>query len=265
MIYVTVADKRMRTATNLLLLSLAVVDLLYVIGNILYAATAFLVYPEENEEYIFCKELTISIACSFVITAYTLLSVSIVRYIVIVHPQRAKTLVTQKTVCLLIAIIWIVSIATLTPVQILLPCRYDLPMTKDVKTFTFYYFLFGFAIPLTLIAVFSFLTFRVLRKPSLAANQKSDDNKRRASRMMVIVCAAFAACFILYFVQHLTPVNNYLSSRGMSVYRYISAFLRLGNSCINPIIYSFASRDFRSRFRDALCCCFCMTCVVSRR
>ena len=253
-IYVTTAHRRMRTPTNMLLLNLAVIDLLYIVINILYLLTSVIGVLPENKPV--CKMAELSRLFGGPLTAYTLLLVSIVRYIVVVHPHRATTLVRTKTVGALIAAIWLAISVISVSVQICFPCAYQVPPPSDtLRLYHYSIFVYAYVIPLTLITVFSVLTFRKLREPSFAASKKSDDNKRRASRMMAIVCAAFAVSLLLRHLVFIAPLYDHVTFNTFSTIAAFSIFLHFSNSCINPILYSFASQEFRAHFRNAICCC----------
>ena len=254
-IYVVLRYERMRTPTNMLLLYLAAIDLLVLIGFFVHRIVVNLGVTDSKEEFPFCRPVAMLAAFCTGATSFTLLAVSVVRYIVIVHPQLAKSVITLRRVNMLIGVISLFAVATLTWTHYFIPCRYT-KHTRGVKIFMYNYLALCYVIPLSLITVFSVMTFRVLRKPSLATNKKSDDNKRRASRMVLIVCAAFAICLFPYFLITVVPAYRLVSASTFNIFEFISAFFSLGNSCINPIIYSFTSNDFRARFYAALCCCF---------
>ena len=251
-IYVTVKNKRMRTVTNLLLLNLALTDIIFLSVSSAYSFRLLIVGFKGDYEDQLCDLIDFSIACCTVVTAYTLLAVSIARYIGIVHPQRAKTLVTLRKVTWLIVFLWVAGVVVCIPKLMFVSCRINGTFTKKELLFLRMYFVFSYLIPLIAITVFSVLAFRVLQKPSIAANQKSDDNKRRSSRMVVIVCVAFAVCFLPTNAQHTIPVYDYVSSSTYAQISFVSVIFFTLNSVINPIIYSFASQEFRARFWDVI-------------
>ena len=117
--------------------------------------------------------------------------------------------------------------------------------------------LFAYVIPLVLITLFSLLTCAHLHRPSLASNQQSDDNKIRATRMLCAVCVAFAISWTLYYVRLLIGLfaPSTLEQRQLEALFALSSMLAFSGSCVNPIIYSFASTEFREHFHDAVLCC----------
>ena len=183
-LHVTLSYKRMRTPTNMLLLHVAVTDIVYLLGNSSYPVIIAVFAPDPSAEFPFCQEFSIFSACSHCITVYTLLTLSIIRYIVIVHPQHAKTLITIPRLCTLTIAVSILVVVVLIVTMTGTPCRHLIPRSDTVQIFLYNYFVFTYAVPLLLISLFSCLIFRVLRKSSVASNKKSDDNKRRASRVM---------------------------------------------------------------------------------
>ena len=253
-VYVITVNKDMHTTTNQLLLSLAVTDILQLSSHSAYCVGNM--WNAYRGDPIGCQVVEYFGFVGISMTAYTLLSVSIVRYIVIAHPHRAKTLITTKSVRILIAVVWIVVTTTGIPIQVLITCRYDYP-APNLTTEIFHYCsaIFSYIIPITLITIFSVMTHRVLSRPSLAANKKSDDAKRRASRMMLVVCGVFAASLFLYSLVFVLSESLYsiLPEEVFLNIIFFSIILNVSNSCLNPIIYCFTSTQFRGHFLETLC------------
>ena len=252
-IYLTLAYKRMRTAIPIMLLNMAVVDVLYLLGNALYTVTIQMLRQTSHDLYPYCKIFSIFSACRHGITIYTLVTISVCRYVIIVYPHRARLLVTLTTVAMLIAVIWVISVTSFTAVILYIPCMRTFSMARDVQIFMYHYLAFGYVIPLLVINVLSVVTLRVLRRPSLVENRKMDDNKRRASLSMFIVSAGFAICFLPYFVTVLAPTYHHLSSANYFRLQMMSEVFSFANSCINPIIYTIVCKEFRKNLRETFC------------
>ncbi|XP_006889940.1 PREDICTED: proteinase-activated receptor 2 [Elephantulus edwardii] len=111
-----------------------------------------------------------------------------------------------------------------------------------------------FMFPAFLTASAYVLMIRVLRSP--AVNENSEKKRRRAIKLIVTVLAMYLLCFT---PSNLLLVVHYflIKSRGQSqVYAlYITALcLSALNSCIDPFVYYFVSKDFRNHTKNALLC-----------
>ncbi|KAM6224328.1 proteinase-activated receptor 2 [Rhynchocyon petersi] len=98
------------------------------------------------------------------------------------------------------------------------------------------------------------LMIRVLRSP--AVNDNSEKRRKRAIKLVITVLAMYLICFIpsnLLLVVHYFLIK---SQRQSHVYAlYITALcLSTLNSCIDPFVYYFVSKDFRNHTKNALLC-----------
>jgi len=91
---------------------------------------------------------------------------------------------------------------------------------------------------------------------SVETTRTSSVVSRRTShvtRVLVIVVAVFAVCWLPLHV-HLLVVYCGLqpARRWYEVYRVLAQCLAYANCCMNPVIYSYVSSDFRRRFSDVI-------------
>ncbi|CAF2421419.1 unnamed protein product [Rotaria sp. Silwood2] len=116
--------------------------------------------------------------------------------------------------------------------------------------------IFLYALPLTIIVILYGLMLKFLRG---ARGQSVGKSKRRATRMILAVILTYALC---WFFMQLLFISNVILSRNTShtfatymdiltMFANVFAYL---NSCTNPILYGFMSKNFRSSFIDVLCC-----------
>ena len=79
---------------------------------------------------------------------------------------------------------------------------------------------------------------------------------RRAShvtRVLVVVVVVFAVCWLPLHVHLLVAYCGVQPARRWyEVYRVLAHCLAYANSCMNPVIYSYVSSDFRRRFADVV-------------
>lgn len=81
------------------------------------------------------------------------------------------------------------------------------------------------------------------------------DKKRHAGRMLVLVVVLFALLWLPihihlldYFFDELPTGNAYLAAT------VLFSCLAYFNSCVNPIIYNYASKEFRDAFLEVARC-----------
>ena len=84
---------------------------------------------------------------------------------------------------------------------------------------------------------------------------KSDEKKKQASRLLILVVVIFA---IFWLPVHIHLLVAYFGSISQSKYYMAVSILwnvlAYFNSCVNPIIYNFASKDFRDSFAEVVFC-----------
>lgn len=143
------------------------------------------------------------------------------------------------------------------------------------------FFVLAYVAPLTVIASMSFVLLHHLRRharhssisvnnsrprtsppPDAAVNVEpaqahtSTIVSRRAShvtRVLVVVVVVFAACWLPLHIHLLIAYYGVQpAQRWYEVYRVLAHCLAYANSCMNPVIYSYVSSDFKRRFADVM-------------
>jgi len=114
-IYVILSNRSMRTVTNLLLLNLALADLCFV--GIVPPSTAYqhftLTWPFGNAG---CKLMHYLVNVTAYVTVYTLVLVSVIRYMTVVHSVRTAPIRTRRNVLAAVAAIWVLMLAVNVPI-----------------------------------------------------------------------------------------------------------------------------------------------------
>jgi len=114
-IYVILSNHNMRTVTNILLLNLAVSDLCFV-GIV----PPFTAYQHATSTWPFgnavCKLMHYLVNVTAYVTVYTLVLVSIIRYMTIVHSVRTAAIRTRGNVLAAVAAIWVLMLAVNVPI-----------------------------------------------------------------------------------------------------------------------------------------------------
>ena len=120
------------------------------------------------------------------------------------------------------------------------------------------FFVFAYLMPLFVIVVLSVLILQHInrQKPSMLDTKKvkSGDKKKKASRLLILVVLIFA---ILWLPVHIHLLIAYFGTIPQNkFYMAVSMLwntLAYFNSCVNPFIYNYASKEFRDSFREVMC------------
>ena len=115
--YIVMAHQRMRTVTNFFILNLAVGDILMACLCIPFGFVSNLLLQYWPFGAFMCVLVSYAQAVSVFISAYTLIAISIDRYIAILYPLRPR--ITRLQAKLIIFIIWIVALITPLPTAVL--------------------------------------------------------------------------------------------------------------------------------------------------
>lgn len=117
------------------------------------------------------------------------------------------------------------------------------------------FLLTSYAIPLTIICLLYFGMLVRLWKSGAAGSGRSIRGKKRVTRMVVVVVGVFAVCWLPIQVVLVLKSLKLYPITDLSIAIQITAHV-LGymNSCVNPLIYSVLSENFRKAFRKAIAC-----------
>ncbi|EDO36556.1 predicted protein [Nematostella vectensis] len=217
-----------------------------------------------------CKFINTLSFLSVIVSGTTLAAISVDRYRAVVHPLSPPF--TFRTVSLIILVIWVYSVSTLLPFAeslTILPrgsCQNDYawwPNYTTVQlTFVLCAFTPGFVIPITCIVVFYLLIARHLRKErenhDLLLRGDIARLRVRQNSKMIRILSCLTVAFTICILPSYTIILMVMFYKGTSSLPYIDEvheFTRLlmtANSCLNPVLYSVVSREFRAELRGLL-------------
>lgn len=132
-IYLVIKFRKMRSVTDMFILNLAFGDLLMAILCIPFTFTANLLFHAWPFGSLMCRLVSYSQAVCVFTSAYTLVAISIDRYIAIIYPLRPR--MTKRHCKLLIFLVW--SVALMTPLPTALLSRLVL-QTEVVEQHNYY-------------------------------------------------------------------------------------------------------------------------------
>ncbi|XP_077977444.1 galanin receptor 2a-like [Glandiceps talaboti] len=258
--------------TNQLVVSLAFADLLACLFIILRNTRYLLEFNSEVAWEIFCRIVHDTVLwVNFAASVFNLVAVTLERYYAIVHPFKYQLRVTPKKVKIVIALAWILALACQSFTVYsdsydpkIGDCVYTWPSPLWVRTVIgTFVFLFTYLIPLTVMiwAYWRILNSLLLSEKRVRSGQNSNGNgvnhahkyralktRRKVVKMFLIVCLAFAICWGPNQCLFLASNFGYDVDYEGSVYHFTRILAAL-NSCINPLIYSVGSKNFRAGVR----------------
>ena len=124
------------------------------------------------------------------------------------------------------------------------------------------FFVFGYVLPLSVIVIFSLCILRHLAHADKSASRilgkqkgHGKNKKRHAGRMLVLVVVLFALLWLPIHIHLLTFFFDELpEGRAYMAATVLFSCLAYFNSCVNPIIYNHASKEFRDAFLEVVRC-----------
>ena len=265
-VWVIVSRAKMRTVTNILLLNLALADLSFVL-----ICPPFTAYQLATSQWPFgnivCKLMHYLLNVTAYVTVYTLVLISVLRWLTILYGPQTLHIRTKSNVVLMIVGLWMFMLMCNVPVLFVhgrisdgeqVVCEnYGIEYGRGLFS-TF--FAFAYIIPLLIIIALSIAILHHInkQKPSMIGKpkRKSDDKKKQATRLIILVVVIFAIFWLPIHIHLLVayfgelPQSNFYQA--LSIIWNVLAY---SNSCVNPVIYNFASQDFRDAFHSVVCCC----------
>ncbi|XP_055981536.1 cholecystokinin receptor type A [Sorex fumeus] len=194
-IAVLIRNKRMRTVTNIFLLSLAVSDLMLCLF-----CMPFNLIPNLLKDFIFgsavCKTTTYFMGTSVSVSTFNLVAISLERYGAICKPLQSRVWQTKSHALKVIAATWFLSFTIMTPYPIysnLVPftknnnqtanmCRFLLPSGVMQQSWHTFLLLILFLIPgIVMMVAYGLISLELYQGIKFDANQKKSARERKAS------------------------------------------------------------------------------------
>ncbi|XP_022096858.1 G-protein coupled receptor 54-like [Acanthaster planci] len=273
--YVIVRHGHMKTVTNYYIVNLAVTDISFLLCCAPFTATLFV-----SRDWLFgafmCKFVFYMMQVTGQCTCLTLTAMSIDRYQAIVHPIRSLKSRTTKVACIVNACIWIGSFLISIPVAVYFNLNFDerenalvcVEVWPDPKLmfpgYAVFSFILLYVIPIFIITVCYSIMLRKLwsrvspGEPDNAANLQNARQKRRVTRMVLVVVLVFAVCWLPIYIinlwMRLDP--NFPKTDATYIFKMAAHTLSYANSSANPFVYAFMGENYRRCFKKAFPICF---------
>uniref|UniRef100_A0A1L8DK19 Putative g protein-coupled receptor n=2 Tax=Nyssomyia neivai TaxID=330878 RepID=A0A1L8DK19_9DIPT len=269
-VLVVVSNPGMRSTTNILIINLAVADLLFVIFCVPFTATDYMLsmWPFGDS---WCKVVQYLIVVTAHASIYTLVLMSLDRFLAVVHPIASMVIRTEKNTLMAISVLWFLILSTGIPVLFVHGVHEYRHGDRNLTSCTFLddggfswpafhiaFFSSSYVVPLVLISGLYLRMLLRLWRHGVGGriSAESHRGRKRVTRMVVIVVAAFASLwFPIQVILVLKSIGLYKADTDLKISLQIAAHvLAYISSCINPVLYAFLSENFRKAFRKIMYC-----------
>ena len=263
------------TVTNLFIANLAVTDLfigLFCIPIVLVSDYLLTDWPFGT---FMCKFTSFTQSVFVVCTVYTLIAMSVDRYIAIIHPLNPK--LTRKQCRILIALLWTFSILFSLPIFIDMEIRHScyfrhsdnqteysqttcenigLPESLQ-KAYNYATLIIIYLIPLCLLTIiyirlgWRLHQSRVPGEAHSGRDAKLKSSKKKVIKMCFAVVFLFGVCWfpMQVYTNILRPYLDEIIRAEYVPHVYLTFHLMaMSNSCLNPVIYGVMSSKFRAGY-----------------
>uniref|UniRef100_H3BF31 Somatostatin receptor 4 n=2 Tax=Latimeria chalumnae TaxID=7897 RepID=H3BF31_LATCH len=258
-IFVILRYAKMKTATNIYILNLAIADELFMLSVPFLSASAALQHWPFGSWM--CRTVLSVDGINMFTSVFCLTVLSVDRYIAVVHPIKAARYRRPTVAKMINLCVWIVSLIVISPIIIfadtkttedeIVVCNLIWPGPSWSTAFVIYTFLLGFFVPVFAISLCYILIIVKMRAVALKAGwQQRKKSEKKITRMVMLVVTVFVICWMPFYVVQL--LNLFLPQMDATI-NHFSLILSYANSCANPILYGFLSDNFRRSFQRILC------------
>ncbi|KAG8267130.1 Substance-K receptor [Homalodisca vitripennis] len=266
-IWIVLAHKRMRTVTNYFLVNLSIADAMVSTLNVTFNFV-YMVNSDWPFGNLYCKISQFVAVLSICASVFTLMAISIDRYMAIIHPLRPR-MGKRATMCIVIAI-WVVGILFSIPNFIFFTtyvqdfpngdqrvvCYQEWPdgptnESKQEYLYNVVFMILTYFLPISSMSLtYVRVGLELWGSQSIGeCTQRQLENiksKRRVVKMMIVVVLIFAVCWLpfhIYFIitAHMPEITQTAYIQDIYLFIY---WLAMSNSMYNPIIYCWMNHRF---------------------
>ncbi|XP_078046311.1 RYamide receptor [Augochlora pura] len=283
--YVVYGNKRMQTVTNYFIVNLAVGDILmafFCVPPSFFSLFVLQYWPFGSQ---LCPVVYFLQAVSVLVSAYTLVIISIDRYRAIMWPLKPK--LNKRQAKFFIMVVWLLALAISSPIAIVTKltqpsirhiqcdhyiCQEVWPSTENRYYYSVALMILQYVVPI-MVLVFTYTSIAVMvwgkRPPGEAENvrdQRMARSKRKMVKMMMTVVTVFSVCWLPFNILTVLMDNNLSVSEwtGLPFLWMVVHWLAMSHSCYNPVIYCWMNATFRSGFMTAINRLPCVHRIIDR-
>ncbi|XP_066981472.1 tachykinin-like peptides receptor 99D isoform X1 [Macrobrachium rosenbergii] len=280
-IWIVLADRRMRTVTNIFLVNLSVADTMVSTLNVVFNFT-YMLNLHWRFGHVYCKISQFVSVLSICASVFTLMAISFDRYIAIMHPLRPR--MGRKATITIAVWIWVSSICVSMPTMIFFTtdnipekdgeervvCYGAWPDGDQGESYLEYVhtvilMVLTYILPLLSMGfTYARIGWTLWGSRSIGEQTprqvESIRSKRKVVKMMIVVVTIFGVCWLPYhayfILANLMPEithTAYIQETYLAIY-----WLAMSNSMYNPMIYCWLNNRFRNGFKKVfarVCTC----------
>ncbi|NP_001121533.1 galanin receptor type 1-like [Gallus gallus] len=259
------------STTNIFILNLSIADFSFLLFCVPFQATIYSL-PEWIFGAFFCKWVHYLAMATMLVSIFTLVAMSVDRYIAVVHAKHSSDIRSKRNAVLGVGVIWLLSLLIAIPVaqhQALMSGHQQAPNSSFCwenwaegstakQTYKVMILLVGYLLPLVLITCCYAKVLHHLHTKVKNISKKSERSKKKTAQTVLLVVAVFLLSWLPHHIITMWAEFGHFPLNNISfTFRIISHCLAYGNSCINPILYAFLSENFRKACQQAFHCkCF---------
>ncbi|XP_016097562.1 somatostatin receptor type 1-like [Sinocyclocheilus grahami] len=258
-IYVILKYAKMKTATNIYILNLAIADELFML-SVPFLATSAAVHHWPFGS-LMCRLVLSVDGINMFTSIFCLTVLSVDRYIAVVHPIKAARYRRPTVAKVVNVCVWGLSLLVILPIIIFadtvpaqdggVDCNFLWPESSWSEAFVVYTFLLGFLLPVAAICLCYCLIVVRMRAVGLKAGWlQRRRSEKKITRMVLLVVAVFVLCWMPFYIVQLISVFRKPPDPMVT---QLFVILSYANSSANPILYGFVSDNFRRSFQRIIC------------
>ncbi|KAF1380353.1 hypothetical protein EPR50_G00199820 [Perca flavescens] len=258
-IYVILKYAKMKTATNIYILNLAIADELFMLSVPFLATSAAIRHWPFGS--LMCRLVLSVDGINMFTSIFCLTVLSVDRYVAVVHPIKAARYRRPTVAKVVNVCVWGLSLLVILPIIIFadtvrapdgaVDCNFLWPESAWSEAFVVYTFLLGFLLPVGAICLCYCLMVARMRAVGLKAGWlQRRRSEKKITRMVLLVVAVFVLCWMPFYIIQLVSVFHRPPDPMVT---QLFVILSYANSGANPILYGFVSDNFRRSFQRIVC------------
>lgn len=259
--------RRALSPTNIFILNLSAADLTFLLSCVPLHATIYSL-PEWVFGAFLCKFGHYFTTVTMLVSIFTLVAMSIDRYIAVVRSTKSACARSRRNALAGLCVIWTLSLVCSVPVaqQQVLTSHPSAPSSTfcwenwsgaSKHAYKVMILVLGYLLPLLLICCCYTKILFYLHKKMKNMNRRSERSKRKTAQTVLLVVTAFTVCWMPHHIIAMwVEFGTFPLTDASFAFRIVSHCLSYGNSCVNPILYTFLSQNFRQACRRVFTCRF---------
>ncbi|KAJ8343341.1 hypothetical protein SKAU_G00306700 [Synaphobranchus kaupii] len=261
-----IKSRRSRSTTNTFILNLSIADLSFLLLCVPFQATIYSL-PDWVFGAFLCKFVHYFVKVCMLVSIFTLVAMSVDRYIAVVHAKKSPCIRNKKNAVIGVCTIWVLSFVFAIPVaqhQTLIShpeapnssfCWEEWSYKVPKHTYKVTILIIGYLLPLVLITCCYAKVLFHIHKKMKNMSKKSERSKKKTAQTVLLVVAAFLICWMPHHIIAMwVEFGRFPLNDASFAFRILSHCLAYGNSCVNPILYAFLSENFRKACQQVFTC-----------